>query len=179
MASAGTLTKQSGPIGEALRTARLREAAHYDAIYALSDAKAIRLQVLKDELAAVVAASPAAGEGFDLAISPGELPHLWIDLITSVVMEPDPKTYRLIEDSQAGRVVLFETAERAEMVEQIKQLMAHRIIARERHRAVARLASGSGAGYSQAALLLAWLAGFAFGALSLVMLAIYLKILKY
>ncbi len=142
----------------------------------MNDAKLLRLQVLKDELSAIVAASPAAKESFDLAISPGEPPHLWIDLITSVVMEPDPRTYRLIEDTQAGRIVLLESADRAEVIEQVKLLMAHQIIARERRRALAGGVQGGAGKYSPAALLLAGLTGFAAGAIFLMLSAIYLKI---
>jgi hypothetical protein len=179
LANVGTSTGETGPLGEAMRRARLREAVHFDAVHALRDAKSLRLAVLKDELAVIVAASPAAGESFDLAISPGENPRLWIDLITSVIMEPDPKTYRLIEDTHGGREVLCESADRAEIVERIKQHMAHRIIARERHKAIAGFGQGSGGRYSPASLILAWLAGFALGALSLLLYVIYLKMLRY
>ena len=36
-------------------------------------------------------------QAFGLALSPGEALRLRIDLITAVVMEPGPKTYRLVE----------------------------------------------------------------------------------
>lgn len=178
LASAEAIGERAGPLTEALRTARIREATHVGAVTALTDAKLLRLQILKDELASIVAASPAARESFDLAISPGEPPHLWIDLITSVVMEPDPKTYRLIEDTQMGRVVLLESGNRAEVIEQVKLQMAHQIIARERRRALGGRVWGSLGKYSQASLLLAWLTGFAFGAMCLMAAVIYLKILN-
>jgi hypothetical protein len=166
-------------LDEALRLARLREAAQRDAVLALNDARLLRLQVLKSDLDVIVSASTQATEAFDLAIAPGEPPRLWIDLITGVVMEPDPRTFRLIQDSHGGREVLLETEDRAEMVERIKQHMAHTIIARER-RLAARGAQGSTTGgFSWAALGLAWLSGFAIAAFTLLAAANILKIIAF
>ncbi len=144
--------------GAVLRQARAAQAAQLDAVHALSDAKALRLQVLKDELAGVVAASPEVA--FELALAPGDTPRLWIDLITSVVMEPDPKTYRLVENGEG----VFETADRAEMVRQVQLLMAHRVLA---GKAALRINQGRARRYSAASLLLAGGCGFGVGALSL------------
>jgi hypothetical protein len=47
-------------------------------------------------------------------------------------MEPDYRTYRLQQDNQGGREALFETTDRAEMVNYLKTYLAHRMIARER-----------------------------------------------
>lgn len=158
-----------------LLQARAAEAAHREAVHAISDAASLRLQVLKDELAGIVAAVPETREAFDLALTPGDTPRLWIDLITSVVMEPDPKTYRLVRDGHG----VFETADRAEMVQQVRRSMAHGIIARTRRAAVRGLTDGTGAGYPAAALIAAGLSGFALGAMALVGAGIYLKILNF
>lgn len=155
----------------ALRQARLAEAAHFEAVLDIRDAQTLRLQVLKDDLAPIVASSSAATSFIDLALVPGDPPRLWVDLITSVVMAPDPRTYRLVQDSPAGRQTLFETAERAEMVQHVTQHIAHRVIAREREMtAVSALTAGPKpfvAGYSTGALILAWVSGFSVGALAL------------
>ena len=162
---------------EAMDKARSKESAQFDAISALRDARSLRLQLLRDELSVVVAASPEARENFNIALSPGEPQRLWIDLITSVVMEPDPRTYRLVEDVHGGRVTLFETADRAEMIEQIKQHMAHRIISRERRMAESELFPEVVPGYSAAALIYAWLCGLALGVAGLLSFVIYMKII--
>jgi hypothetical protein len=174
---ASTLQRQGNGLGSALRTARLAEAAHYEAVLGIKDAKSLRLQVLKDEIAAVIAQSPEAGQLFDLALVPGEPPKLWIDLITCVVMEPDYRTYRLVQDNRAGRDILHETADRPEMVERLKQHMAHRIIARERQMA-AMPPVGAAAGFSAGAMVMAWLAGIALGAMVAVISSILFEILK-
>ena len=111
---------------------------------------------------------------FDLALLSGDSPRLWVDLITSIVMEPDPKTYRLVQDSQSGRDILLETVERPVMVEHLKQLMAHRIIARNRQMASVPGATVARRTYSLENLALSFLLGCV---LTLVLSFIYLNLL--
>jgi hypothetical protein len=93
--------------------ARVLEAAHFDAVHVLRDAKLLRLAVLKDDLAAIVADWSGTGQTFDLALSPGDAP--------APVDRPhnrgrdgaDPKTYRLVEDTHGSREILLESADRA------------------------------------------------------------------
>jgi hypothetical protein len=164
-------------LDDALRQARVKEAAHFEATLDIRDAQTLRLQVLKDDLAPIVAARRESQEFFDLTLIPGDPPRLWLDLITSVVMAPDPRTYRLVEDSHEGRSTLFETKEREEMVERIRQQMAHRLIARAR-RMAAPAAEPRRAGYSAGALILSWLSGFTLGILALFVAGILLARLK-
>ena len=167
----------SRDLDEALRQARLKEAAHFEAALDIRDAETLRLQVLKDELAPIVASRREAEDFFDLALVPGDPPRLWLDFITSVVMAPDPRTYRLVQDSQAGRETLFETQDRGEMVGRIRQHMAHRLINRARH--MARAPAGTArSGYSAGALVLSWLSGFTLGVLALFVMGILLSRLK-
>lgn len=173
MARTGKVLDEQGELGPALRKARLAEAAHYDATLGLRDAKAIRLQILKDELDVIVKSSLEARAMFDLALLPGNTPRLWVDLITSVVMEPDPRTYRLVQDSQGGRDILLETVDRAELVERLKHLMAHRIVARNRQLASSPETPVARRTYSLGSLVLSFLAGLA---LALALSFIYLKI---
>lgn len=175
MAKVQSRSSEDGGLKEALREARLAESAHFEAALNLRDSKSIRLQLLKDDLAPVVASSQAAADLFDLALVPGDTPKLWIDLTTSVIMEPDYRTYRLIRDRQDDREILFESDDRAAMAEFIRRHMAHRLVARERQSLTAPLPQPP-AGYSTASLLLAWTCGFAFGVLVLLGLSIYLKI---
>ncbi|MGH6855028.1 MAG: hypothetical protein ACREDN_06380 [Aestuariivirga sp.] len=179
MAQAGSAIGEAGGFDVALRQMRAAEAAHLEARRRLSDAKTLRLQVLKDELAAIVAASPQARAAFELAMAPGEPPRLWIDLSTAIVMEPDPKTYRLVRNAQGGHETLFETAEVAEMVQQAKLHMAHGIIAHQRQMALPAVRPCKERRYSTACLIITGLAGFGFGALTLLSAAICLKILYF
>jgi hypothetical protein len=163
---------------QALREARLAEAAHLEAALELRDSKSIRLQLLKDDLGPAIASNTMAAELFDLAMVPSDPPKLWVDLVSSVVMEPDHRTYRFVQDRQDSRETLFESADRSAMAEFIRRHMAHRLIARERQTATVSLLPPP-AGYSTGSLVLAWTSGFAFGALVLLALAIYLGILTF
>ena len=151
----------------ALRQARLAEAAHFEAVLDIRDAQTLRLQVLKDDLAPAVMANADAASFIDLALVPGDPPRLWVDLITSVVMAPDPRTYRLVQDGSAGRQTLLETADRVEMIDRVKQHIAHRLITREREKISVAAPKPASTGYSTGALILAWLSGFSIGVLAL------------
>jgi len=164
-------------LAEALREARLAEAAHFEAALDLRDSKTLRLQILKDELLPTVQASPEAKDLFDLTLLPGDPPKLWVDLTAFVVMEPDHRTYRVLQDRQDSRDLLFEGADREQAVAAIRRHMAHRLVARERQSPGPPPVSG--VGYSSATLILAWVSGFAFGALALVAAALYTGLLKY
>ena len=165
-------------LADALREARLAEAAHLEAALDLRDSKTLRLQILKDDLLPAVQDSPDARELFDLALLPGDPPKLWVDLTSYVLMEPDHRTYRFLQDRQDRREILFEGIDREQTAAAIRRHMAHRLVARERQNATVS-PSAVTPGYSSAALLLAWISGFSFGALALVAAALYSGILKY
>lgn len=167
----------SNGMREALREARVAEAMHREAALAFRDSKSLRLQVLKLEIEAAVAGSPEAQRNFDVALSPSDPPKLWIDAISFVEMEPDHRTYRLVQDTSGGREILGETTDGAEMLNAVKRLMAHRIISRERQVAGTHPASSSQPGYSSSAIILAWLAGVALGVMALLAAGIYLKVI--
>ena len=164
-------------LADALREARLAEAAHFEAALDLRDSKALRLLILKDELLPSVQSTPEARELFDLTLLPADPPKLWVDLSAYVVMEPDHRTYRVLQDRQDGREVLFEGTDREQAAAAVRRHMAHRLVARERQSASLPLSSASG--YGAATLILAWVSGFAFGALALVAAALYSGLLKY
>lgn len=170
---------EHGDLSGALRKARLAEAAHFEAVMGIKDSKSLRLQVLKDDIAPLIAATPEAANIFDLALVPGEPPRLWVDLISFVVMEPDYRTYRLLQDNQGGREALFETADRAEIVNYLKTYLAHRMIARERQIAHAAPVSKPSARYTTGAVIYAWVNGLILGFLALVVAAISLGKLKF
>ena len=163
----------------ALRKARLAEAAHFEAVLGIKESKSLRLQVLKDEIAPVIAATPEAASVFDLALVPSEPPRLWIDLISFVEMEPDYRTYRLQQDNLGGREALFETANRAEMLDYLKTYLAHRMVARERHIMRAAPQMQPMARYTTGAVVYAWFNGVILGILALVVAAISLGKLKF
>lgn len=154
-------------LSAALRQARLAEAAHFEAVLDIRDAQTLRLQVLKDDLKPLIAVNAEAASFVDLALIPGDPPRLWIDLITSIIMAPDPRTYRLVQDAPAGRQTLLETGDRKAMVEKVKQHVAHRMVSREREKVGIVASKPAIVGHSTAALVFAWLSGFSIGVLTL------------
>jgi hypothetical protein len=164
-----------GRMDAALRSARLAEAAHFEALMNIRDAATLRLQVLKDDLEPIVQSRREADGFFDLALVPGEPPRLWIDMVAYVVMVPDPRTYRFCQDTAGGQRVLLETTDRAEVADRITAYVAHRVIDRQRHLAepVSDLRPARRA-YGWGALLLAWLSGFSLGVLVVVLITLWL-----
>ena len=152
-----------------LRHARLAQAAHLDALTGVRDAELLRLQALRDDLAAVVSRDSRLEGLADLALIPDDPPRLWIDLVTHVVMAPDPRSYCLVEDCATGRESVFSSRDRSEMVKSIAERLAHRLVEREsmwqpsnNRRSIV--------GHSSASLLLAWLSGLCLGAVLLLIL---------
>jgi len=164
---------EDGSFEESLRRARLAQSAHFDALADIKDAQTLRLQVLRDDLALLVEGNARLRDFVDLALTPGDPPRLWIDLVTYVVMTPDPRTYSLIQDRSSGPESLFSSRERPEMAKHVGEHIAHRLVERER-----MLQPGNNrrpiVGHSSAALLLAWLAGFCLGAVLLLILLLLL-----
>ncbi len=177
MADAATSNRPEAALTQALRQARLAEAAHFEAALDLRDAKSIRLQLLKDDLAPAATSAEASGL-FDLALVPGDAPKLWIDLITFVVMEPDPRTYRLLQDRRDSREILFESSDRSAVAEEVRRQMAHRLVMRERMASATPVAKVP-ASYSAGSVILAWLSGFSLGVLALLAAAILLGKLNF
>src|SRR3954471_913991 len=97
------------------------------------DPPTLRLQVLKDELEPIAAELWTPGKFIELELEYLDRPRLWLDLVSSVAMAPDLHTYRLTQDTDDGEHVLFEMKDRAQMVERIRQYMAHGVSTRTDH----------------------------------------------
>ncbi len=155
------------PFVEELRSARLAESARFDAALDLQDAKVLRLGALRDAVLPTLAGHKQAQQLFELSVFPGLSPKLWVDLISSVVMEPDPKHYRLVQDQPEGRVTLFETERLSEMQAYLKRFLAHRLVEQERQIAAqGRSRFAAGGNYSHGDLIFVWLAGLGVGILA-------------
>jgi len=94
---------------QAIKEARTKEMARLEAMFNMQDLRALRLEALHDLIAPEIANNENAKSLFDLSLHSGEVPRLWLGLNSFVVMEPDPKTYRLEQITEAGRATLFET----------------------------------------------------------------------
>lgn len=116
----------------AVRQVRIESAERTGVVVDLRDAEVARLELLNDELAPIFEEIPADVDMFDRGVSKGEVPRLWIDVITYIVMGRDKRQYRFIQDNRFGRKVLLETSQIPEMVEAVTRYVAGRLVERER-----------------------------------------------
>ncbi len=165
---------------KALREARLAAASKLDATLDLADARALRLDALRADLLPLVEGNAEARALFNLNVEPGATPKLWLDLISSVVMEPDPRTYRLLQDQDNRRETLFESSDMKAMSGYIVKYLAHRIIAHE------KLARGSAPqpgealkSYTLVDLIYVWMTGAIVGVLGLLIVAMLMGRLNF
>jgi len=123
---------RGGRLKEALQKARLDSAERTGIVVDLHDAEVARLELLNEQIAPVFAEVPAEVELFDLGLSRGETPRLWIDAIAHIAMGPDKRVYRFVQDTRYGRKVLAESVHIPEMVQAVTRYLAQRLIERER-----------------------------------------------
>jgi len=130
-------------LATALRRARMESAEHSAAIADLRAAEIVRLELLADAIAPVLAQAPEDCDLFDLAVSPGERPRLFIDCIGFVEMDRDRRTYRFLQDTRHARIVLCESPEIEDIVEAATDYVAHRLIEREKALAIDYASGGA------------------------------------
>jgi hypothetical protein len=130
------LERRVATLAGALRRARVENAEHSAALADLRAAEIARLELLGDALAPVLAQTPPDCDIFDVAVSPGARPRLFIDQIGFVEMDRDRRTYRFLQDTRHGRITLRESADLEELVEAVTNYIAHRLIEREKALAV-------------------------------------------
>jgi hypothetical protein len=116
----------------ALRRARLANAERSDVLADLHDAELARLEILRDHLAPVLAQLPKDCDLFDVGVSHGDRPRLFIDCLGFVEMARDRRVYRFLQDTRHGRVTIGESENVATLVEAVTEYIAHRLIERER-----------------------------------------------
>lgn len=161
----------------AIKQARAAESAQFEAMLSLSDARILRLENLLEIMTQRLSRNSKLGELFELNVQQGIKPKLWIDLVSAVVMEPDPSTFRLTQDSELGRETLFETADTGQMADYVVRYLAQRVVLREK--ALATKAVAAPAPYTSRDMIYVWLTGCVFGAMVLLTLAMYLKKLTF
>ena len=120
---------------EAIRKARLEEAERLDQTADRRDGEIARLELLKAELEAVFADTPANDDRFNLALVPSRPARLWIDLFTYAAIDEGSGAYLFVRNSENGRRTLFSSTNVGEMADRITRYMAHEIVRRERQEA--------------------------------------------
>lgn len=157
-ARTSNLEKNVTSLATALRTARIEGVERSQVVAELRGAEIARLEMLRDAISPVLAQVPQGIDLFDAGIVPGEHPRLFIDMIGFVEMGRDRRTYRFVQDTRHGRVVMAETDKIDVMEEAVTHYIARRMVERERALAsdgtlaTAMLASDAGAASRQAPL---------------------------
>ena len=126
--------EESRPQGlrEALRKARVDEAERSGIVVDLHDAEVARLELLLEAIEPLFSEVPPGVDLFDLGISRGETPKLWIDAIAHVAMGRDKRIYRFVQDTRYGRKVLAESGHIPEIAQTVTKYLAQRLLERER-----------------------------------------------
>src|SRR5690349_20667697 len=116
---------------DALRQARIDAADRTGVVVDLRDAEVARLEILNEALDSLFAEIPDHIDIFDRGISQGDTPRLWIDVVAHIVMGRDKRTYRFVQDTRYGRIVLSESLDVAATVDAVTDYVARRIVERE------------------------------------------------
>jgi hypothetical protein len=138
-----SLDARVASLAAALRKARIESAEHLGALADLRGAEIARLEILRDQLEPVLAQVPQDCDLFDVGVSPGERPRLFVDHIGFVEMGRDRRGYRFLQDTRHGRIVIAESERVETIVEAITAYMAHRLIEREQALAVDYASGGA------------------------------------
>ncbi|WP_026380927.1 hypothetical protein [Afifella pfennigii] len=118
---------------ERVREARIRESDRMDGIVELRETERTRLELLVEEMRGVAEELPQRDrDRFLLAILPGDPPRYWVDATSFVMMARDKRTYRFLQDTLDGRIVLAEATDASTIADRVTSLIADRIVERER-----------------------------------------------
>lgn len=119
-------------LADVVRDVKIAAADRSDVVVDMRDADRARLEILADEIRPVIAEIDPADDRFDLGISAGQQPRLWIDAVAHVHMGKDRRIFRFVRDTRLGRVVLAESGDVRHVADAVTRYVAERIIERER-----------------------------------------------
>jgi len=119
-------------LAAAVRRARVENAERAQAVAELREIEMGRLALLESELKPVVRQAPPGVDLFDLTLSPGERPRLFLDMVAFVEMGRDRRTYRFFQDTLHGRVLIAESQQIERIVAAVTNYVARRLVERER-----------------------------------------------
>ena len=119
-------------LSAAMRRARVEGAEQNEAVADLRQAEIARLDLLHEAIRPVMDQAPPGIDSFDAGIAYGERPRLFIDMIGFVEMAHDRRTYRFMQDTRHGRVLIAESERVDRLVNAITNYVARRIVERER-----------------------------------------------
>jgi hypothetical protein len=116
----------------AMRRARYDDAERVGAQADLRLAQIVRLELLQDALAPLVAQIPKSAETLDIGLMPGSTPRLFVDMIGFIEMGRDARLYRFLQATRHGRLILAESADIPTIVEAVTDYVARRLLERDK-----------------------------------------------
>ncbi len=125
-------TDQIRNLKSAVDMVRNRQADQRDVVVDLGEAEKARLDLLAGELQPLFEDIDPDDDRFELAVSRGDRPRMWIDMTTFVAMGHDKLRYRLLKDTRMGRIVMAETDDKDKMADIVSQYVAERVLEREK-----------------------------------------------
>lgn len=117
---------------ESMRRARIEAAEQAQVTADLRNGEIARLEMLAEAVRPMLAQLPKELDLFDLGVTAGERPRLFVDMIGFVEMARDRRTYRLLQDTRHGRLTLAQSERLEEMAQAIADYVARRLIEREK-----------------------------------------------
>lgn len=152
---------------DALRQARIEAADRSAVVVDLRDAEVARLEILNEALDPLFAQVPEQVDLFDRGISQGDTPRLWIDVVAHVVMGRDKRSYRFVQDTRFGRIVLAESHDVPVIVDAVTDYVARRMVEREQALATPSAPAPAAAKKRRRSRFWPFALGFVLGALAL------------
>jgi hypothetical protein len=116
----------------AVRRARLEDAERSSVSAELRGAELARLEMLDEVLQPVFAQLPREADLFDQGLVPGEKPRLFVDMVAFVEMARDRRTFRFLQDTRSGRVLLAESEKVDAVAEAVTAYLGRRLVEREK-----------------------------------------------
>jgi hypothetical protein len=160
--------------GQALLKARQAEFAQVEARIRVNEARYLRLEALRDRIQDLLSQNGGNGSLIELKALPGEAPRLWLDLVSSMVMEPDPSSYRIEKIEAQGLTTLAETRDPEVALQQALQVVAHGAVTRAQMPGSTAVGDSGARTYDLAALVYSWSMGVIVGAAALLLAGMYL-----
>ena len=124
-------TTKPSNLRAALRRARVESAEQSEALADLRQGEVARLELLEDAIRPIIDQTPDDVELFDLGVTQGDKPRLFIDMISFVDLGHDRRTFRFFQDTRHGRVMIAESDSADRIVAAVTNYVARRLVERE------------------------------------------------
>lgn len=128
----GDIKRKVLDLATAMNDVRISQADRDDEITEMKHAKLSRLELLVNDLQPVIDDLPKDCDQFELLLSKGEAPRLWVDMASFIRLAGDGREYEFVKDTRMGRAVFARAEEREVIGQHVTKYIAERVLQRER-----------------------------------------------